>query len=142
MENVPIDVVPASVVPMDAVPTYIMEKAVGRLTGMIGMARRAGRLNWGFEAVLEEIASRKAKAVLLSNDASPRTSGKIKDACIRCRVRLAVVPVSKALLGRSIGRDDIAVISIGEKKFADRILELASASERSDPDGQTDSGSN
>ena len=106
------------------------------------MARRAGRLNFGFDAVLDDIAARKSKAVLLSNDASPRTAGKIKEACVRYRVRLAVVPVSKALLGRAIGRDDIAVIAISEKKFANRILELASASEQSAQDGHTDSDGN
>ena len=125
---------------MDKMPVNGGEKTAGRLTGMIGIARRAGRLTFGYDAVVKDIEAGKAKAVLLSNDASPRTAEKINEACERCRARLTVLPVSKAMLGRSIGRDDVAVVSIGDKSIADKILEIASAGKQSAQNGQIDSG--
>jgi ribosomal protein L7Ae-like RNA K-turn-binding protein len=127
---------------MDNIPVDTAEKAAGRLTGMIGLARRAGRLTFGFDAVAQDIEAHKAKAVLISNDASIRTADKVKDICGRYGARFVILPVSKALLGRSIGRDDIAVVAIGDKSFADRILDLACAGAQSAPAGQTDSGGN
>jgi ribosomal protein L7Ae-like RNA K-turn-binding protein len=127
---------------MDNEPMNGVNNTAAKLTGMIGLARRAGKLNYGFDAVVKDIEAHKTKAVLLSNDASPRTAGKTKEECERFRARIVVLPVSKALLGGAIGKGDIAVIAISDKSFADRILELASAASRSDLDEQTDSGGN
>jgi ribosomal protein L7Ae-like RNA K-turn-binding protein len=125
---------------MDNKPLGGDPKLAAKLMGMIGLARRAGKLSFGFDAVLEDIEAHKTKAVLLSSDASPRTAGKIKEECGRSRVRFADLPVSKALLGRAIGRDDVAVVAIKDKSFAGKILELAS--EVGNYYGQIDSGGN
>lgn len=98
-----------------------------RIMGMLGLTRRAGKVIYGFDAVLKEIAVGKVKAVFLSSDASPRTSEKIQGACQDSRIKLAILPITKEQLGRCIGRDDTAVAAIGDKSFADRILELACA---------------
>lgn len=114
---------------MDNKPKLTAEALATRLCGMIGLARRAGRLNYGFDEVLEDIEGGKAKAVLLSNDASPRTAGKIKDACERRGTEFATLSISKAQLGQAIGKSDIAVAAINDKSFAGRIIELANATE-------------
>ena len=112
------------------------EIAAGRITGMLGLTRRAGRLNYGFDAVLEDIAKGKSKAVMLSSDASERTSKKITEACSRFNIKLAVLPVSKSRLGKAIGRIDTAVVSISDKKFAEKIMELVNTSGRQNADNQ------
>lgn len=114
---------------MDKKANLTKEAAASRLLGMIGLARRAGRLNYGFDAALKDIEAGKTKAVLLSNDASPRTADKIRGACERCGVEYAVMSIPKAELGQAIGKGDIAVMTINDKSFADRILELANAAE-------------
>lgn len=139
---------------MDNTQIVSDKKTAARLTGMIGLARRAGRLTYGFDAVAQDISAGKAKAALLSEDASQRTAKKIKDIGSRFNVRVVVLPVSKISLGNAIGRDDTAVIAITERAFADKILELADAGNQSAeksflkecsdgrPDGITDSGGN
>jgi ribosomal protein L7Ae-like RNA K-turn-binding protein len=108
-----------------------------RIMGMLGFARRAGKVNFGFDSVLKEIAIGKVKAVLLSADASPRTSAKIKEACEECRIKLAILTISKEQLGHSIGREDTAVVAISDRSFAKRILELANSDLQ-----KTDAGDN
>ena len=44
-----------------------------RLAGLLGMARRAGRLIAGFDAVKESVLSGRAQLVLLACDLSPKT---------------------------------------------------------------------
>ena len=115
------------------------EQAAIRLTGIIGLARRANRLTFGSDAVVSDIQKHKAMAVLLSSDASLRTAGRIKDICGQYSVKCAVLPISKAMLGRAIGRDDVAVVSIADKSFADRILCMCAGANEAQ-DGQIDSG--
>jgi Ribosomal protein HS6-type (S12/L30/L7a) len=103
------------------------EKAAGRIFGMIGLARRAGRLTFGFDAVLEDIAAGRAKAVLVSYDASERTVRKMKEACARRQTRLAVLPLSKSECGGAAGRPDTAVLAVSDGAFAGKLLELAGA---------------
>lgn len=110
------------------------EKIAGRITGMLGLARRAGRLNFGFDAVLDDIAKGKSKTVLLSCDASERTSKKITEACGRFNIKLAVLPVSKMQVGKAIGRIDTAVVSISDKKFAEKIIEITNTGNKKVPD--------
>lgn len=105
------------------------EERAARLSGMMGLARRAGKLTFGFDAVLEDIAAGKAKAAFLSSDASARTAGGVKEKCAARGVRLAALPLSKTALGRAIGRDDVAVVAITDRSFADRLIELAKTPE-------------
>lgn len=106
------------------------EALFSKLAGMLGLARRAGKVTFGFDAVLKETVAGRARAVLVSQDASPRTSGKIKEACEGADVKFLVLPLSKEQLGRSIGRDDTAVAAVVDRLFADRIMELAGAGEQ------------
>lgn len=43
-----------------------------KLLSLLGMCRRAGRLNWGHDACLESVLRGRAKLCLLSSDASGR----------------------------------------------------------------------
>lgn len=115
------------------------EQESNKLIGMIGLARRAGKLTFGSDAVVCDIEKNKAMAVLLSNDASLRTLGRIKDCCGQNGVKYALLPFSKTQLGRAIGRDDVAVVSIADKSFADRILCLCAGANDA-RNGQIDSG--
>jgi hypothetical protein len=56
-----------------------------KLLGLLGLARRAGKTTCGADAVRRDIQSGRARAVLLSNDASPRTAGGIQSACEKKR---------------------------------------------------------
>jgi ribosomal protein L7Ae-like RNA K-turn-binding protein len=100
------------------------EKAAARLFGMIGLARRAGRITFGFDAVLEDIAAGRAKAVLVTHDASDRTARKMKEACARRHLTIVTMPLSKAECGNAAGRVDTAVIAVSDASFADKMVGL------------------
>ena len=49
-----------------------------RLSGFLGLARKAGKLVFGFDMTVESIQKGTAKAVLLSSDCAERTARNIK----------------------------------------------------------------
>ncbi|HEX2938593.1 MAG TPA: ribosomal L7Ae/L30e/S12e/Gadd45 family protein [Ruminiclostridium sp.] len=98
-----------------------------RILGLIGIARRAGKITFGFDAVVQDIFKGRAKGVFLSSDASERTSLKIKDACLEYKIRLTRLEAEKSQLGTAIGRGDTAVIAVLDKPLAERIAELSVA---------------
>lgn len=100
-----------------------------KLKGMLGFAKRAGKLSFGYDAVVKDIKGGKVKAVIISCDAAKRTASNIKEVCENAGVSSAVLPFDKEVLGRSIGRDGVAVAAVTDKSFAKRILELATVSE-------------
>jgi ribosomal protein L7Ae-like RNA K-turn-binding protein len=95
-----------------------------KLLGLLGLARRAGKTTCGADAVRRDIQSGRARAVLLSNDASPRTAGGIQSACEKNGTACFTVPYDMAELGGSMGRGDTAVAAICDKGFAHRVSEL------------------
>ena len=95
-----------------------------RLSGLLGLSRRAGRLTTGNDAVLRDISGRKAALVLIASDASPRTAAAIRDACSANGVRAVTLPAGKEEVGRVIGRGDIAVLSVTDHSFAGGIYEI------------------
>lgn len=93
-----------------------------KLAGLLGLARRAGRVTFGYDAVVKDTLAQKAVLILLAGDASPRTTKGIRQLAEENRVRAAALTAGKEELGRAIGRGDTAVAAITDKSFADGIL--------------------
>lgn len=94
-----------------------------RWMSLLGLINRAGQLTSGEELVLKEIRKGKAKLVLLSSDASPNTSKKIKDKCLHYKIPLKYVS-DRYMLGQAIGKDARVVVAILENGFAKKLVEL------------------
>lgn len=58
-----------------------MPDAAARLAGALGLARRAGALLWGTDRVRDAVRAGKARLVLLTGDASPRTRRHFTELC-------------------------------------------------------------
>lgn len=95
-----------------------------RLSGLLGFARRAGRLGFGSDAVLRDILAGRARLVLLSRDVSPRTDRRIRQACGENEVAVCRLPCGKAELGQAIGRGDTAVIDVTDRSFAAGLTQI------------------
>lgn len=108
------------------------EKNIQKISGMLGLARRAGKMTFGYDAVFKDVAAGKAKVVFLSTDASPRTAGKVKKACEDFEAPIATLPLTKQMIGWAIGKDETAVIAVLDKSFSKKIIELAGADMESD----------
>lgn len=86
------------------------------LAGALGLCRKAGALLFGAERVADAIAARKAKLVLLTADASPRTAKRFADLCAD-RVPCRTLPLTAADLAALAPRP-AAVFAITDENFA------------------------
>lgn len=95
------------------------------ILGLIGIARRAGKVAFGFDAVIKDISKGAAKGVFLSVDASERTAANVKGYCEKYGIKLTKLHTTKATLGAAIGRHDTAVIAVLDRNLSEKIAGLA-----------------
>lgn len=95
---------------------------------MLGLATRAGKIAFGTESVIETINKKKAKLVIVAEDAADRTKRNI--------IRLAnenKIPVRTyetiEKLSKSIGKENKAIISIKDINFSNEILKIIDGGE-------------
>ena len=89
-----------------------------RLTGLVGMARRAGRLTAGFDAVKDLITAKKAQLVLMAADLSPKTEKELRFTAGDA-VPLLTTALTKDEIGHAGGwQKPVGVIATEDKGFA------------------------
>jgi ribosomal protein L7Ae-like RNA K-turn-binding protein len=96
-----------------------------RLTSLIGLCRRAGRLGCGTEKILAVLKAGGAALVLLASDPSERTRKLLTDKCASGGVCLLVLPLTKAELGHACGLDELSGCAVTDPGFAKAIAALA-----------------
>ena len=62
-----------------------------KLLGMLGLAKRAGKVSTGTFICEKMIKSKTAKLIILAKDASDNTSKSIKDACNYHKIKLVLL---------------------------------------------------
>lgn len=93
-----------------------------KLAGLLGMARRAGRLSIGFDASVGAAESGKTGLLLLSTDASPKTAKECAFAAETYGVKVMILPLDKAALAGAIGmHKPVAVVAVCDSGFAKAI---------------------
>lgn len=95
-----------------------MEKALQ----LLGLAMRAGKIVTGEELAVREIQARRAKLVILSEDASSNTAKKVTDKCQFFNVEQHVFG-SREQLGHAIGKEARVVLVITDAGFAKKLSE-------------------
>jgi ribosomal protein L7Ae-like RNA K-turn-binding protein len=96
-----------------------------KLLGLLGFARRAGKITSGFDASMREVASGKARVVIITSDASPNTSEKMLQACLNYDVPAVTIHSTMDDVGRAIGKASTAVAAITDRSFAKRVMTLS-----------------
>lgn len=94
-----------------------------KIFGMIGLAKRAGKVSTGSFICLKMIKSRRAVLVILAEDASENTKKSIKDSCKFYNVRYIEFS-DMASLGHATGGGERAVVSINDDNFAAAISDI------------------
>lgn len=91
---------------------------------LLGLARRAGKVEVGEVPVHTALAAHQVKVVYLAADAAENTADKVRRRSgeVPCRVLCA----DKARLGRALGRESAALAGITDSGFARRLEELFS----------------
>ena len=94
-----------------------------RLSGLLGLARRAGRLTAGFDAVKELLAAGRAQLILLAADLSPKTEKELRFAAGDA-VPLLSIELTKDEIGHAGGwNKPVGVIATEDKGFAAAMMQ-------------------
>ena len=80
--------------------------------GMLGLARRAGKLAFGDELVREACTDKKTRCVFVAADAGMSTAKKAAFYAESANVPLVTLPHSKDALGAAIGKNGCAVCAV------------------------------
>lgn len=97
------------------------------VSGLLGLACRAGQIALGADIALQEIRAGKAALALLDAGASEGTRKKLLDACMFRSVPVYTLPENE--ISRACGRDGRMAAAVRKGNLANRMQELLSENE-------------
>lgn len=89
---------------------------MNKFLSTLGLARRAGKLNYGFDMVMMGLGE--THLLLLAEDCAPRTCKNVEQAAADLQIPVLRLPYTKDQLGASIGTKPVGIIGVAEKGFA------------------------
>lgn len=97
-----------------------------KVNGMLGLARRAGKISLGHDAAITAVKARKAKLCLIAADASERLYTEFARAVqtFGGNIPLIKSDYTMAEFGMCLGTKTTAVLTVDDQGFATRISEL------------------
>ncbi len=96
---------------------------IGRVQGLLGLARRAGKLKAGFTTCCESVLKGEARLVVVAEDAGVGVVREFTRLCNRQRVSL-FRHGTRELLGRAIGKAPCSVLAVTDDEFAGAVERL------------------
>jgi ribosomal protein L7Ae-like RNA K-turn-binding protein len=101
-----------------------------RLLGLLGIARRAGKLTFGLDASVKTVMDGQSQLILAASDASPRTILILQRVCEENNSKLIKLEYTMEQLGASIGRSSVAAVAIHGKSFTEKVKEICNTNGR------------
>lgn len=99
-----------------------------RIKGMIGLARRAGKVVIGTELVCLALPKGKVRLVIIASTASVGTREKLSYKCEYYKIPSLVIDIEKEELGALLGKSgSVAVVAICDESFANELVRLVSS---------------
>jgi ribosomal protein L7Ae-like RNA K-turn-binding protein len=98
-----------------------MLDADNKVLGALTMARKAGKLVLGFDAVKDTLTAKTAKAVVIAADISPKTEKEVRFFCGRAAVDIIKTTLTMDDLGRALSKKTAkrsGVISVTDSGLA------------------------
>ena len=95
-----------------------MEHNVDKALGLLGLARKAGKLQTGEETVSVMLAEKHARLTVLANDAGEVVTRKIRGLAEGSRQRILRIPYDKLSLGAALGRPGVSVAAFADVSMA------------------------
>ncbi len=96
------------------------------LTGLLGLARRAGKAELGEEAVSDAALAHRARLILTASDAADNTLRRLERAAGIGNAVYFSIPMTKAELGGALGRPTCAAVALTDVGLAAAALEKLS----------------
>lgn len=90
--------------------------------GLLALARKGGNLQAGEAPVADAIRSGRARLVLIASDAAKNSSDKAERSAGRAGIPAITLETDKLTLGAKLGRENVAVAALTEKKLAEAFL--------------------
>lgn len=94
-----------------------------KITGLLGLATKAGKLTFGTESVKSTIIKKQAKLVIVANDAADRTKKNFTLLCEENKIPIRITQDIETI-SQSIGQVNKAVISIKDKNFSEGLIKI------------------
>ena len=95
-----------------------------RLLNLLGLARKAGKLQWGKDTVIRSLLRSEAKLVLTASDFSPNAASRIKRLCTDRNCRYLPLVATQEDLARRLGVLT-GVLTVTDIGFATSMQSLA-----------------
>lgn len=99
-----------------------------RITGLLGLATRAGKTVFGTESSKEAIEKKKVKLLIVAEDAAERTKKNFEEICHKYGVCMKIVLTINEI-SSSIGQSNKAIVGIKDKNFSEEILKIINGGE-------------
>ncbi|MGI6283165.1 L7Ae/L30e/S12e/Gadd45 family ribosomal protein [Caproicibacterium lactatifermentans] len=96
---------------------------MNKILSMLGLCRRAGRIQLGHDPVLESVRSGKARLVLLARDLSAHTAGGIQYAAQQMGIPVCVLSCTMEEMGAALGKYAGAA-AVEDTGFANKLKTL------------------
>lgn len=104
-----------------------------KVLNLLGIARRAGHIAIGFDAVKALIVSGRAQAVLLAADRSPKTEKELRYAAQESPCPIQVIDADKEALAHALGlQKPVAVAATDDRGFAAAMLKACGTDTKED----------
>ena len=94
---------------------------MNNILSMLGLAKKAGRLEIGEEPVGAAARARDARLILLASDAAENTVRRARHFADAGACLLTQIPATKDELGSAVGRTSCAMLAITDIGFADAV---------------------
>lgn len=100
---------------------------IGQMLSMLGLAKKAGRVEIGEEPVDAAARAKKARVILVAQDAGPSSQRRAFSFAEAGACLCLTVPADKDALGRALGRTSVAMCAVTEIGFAGAVVKKLAA---------------
>lgn len=102
---------------------------IHQVLSMLGLAKKAGRVEIGEEPVAAAVRARKARVLLVAGDAGPSSQRRAFSFAQTGGCLCLTLPAEKDALGRALGRTSVAMCAVTDIGFAGAIVKKLAAME-------------
>lgn len=96
---------------------------MNKFLGFLGLTKKSGNLIEGYNKCEEYIKRSKPALLILSKEVSQNTRKKFIKYCEEKKIP-SIKDIDKYSLGMALGREEISVLIIKDKRMADKLLDL------------------
>lgn len=100
-----------------------MAKAVS----LLGIAKKAGRLEIGERSVETAARAKRARVILTASDAAEKTGRHAEELSRNANTLHLALPYTKDEIGRELGRDAVAVVAVSDMGIAAALVKRLAA---------------